>query len=171
MDFVAIDVETANADMASICQVGVAKYKNGKLVEEWSSLVDPEDYFDSINVGIHGITEPDVAGKPPFPEVASQLANFLNGVVCVSHTHFDRVSICRALEKYDLPAFDTTWLDSARVARRAWNEFSWGGYGLPTFVKKLGISSNIMMHWRMPKHLVECFWRLLSEPAWMCRPG
>ena len=44
MDFVAIDVETANADMASICQIGVAKYSEGKLIEEWSSLVDPEDY-------------------------------------------------------------------------------------------------------------------------------
>lgn len=29
MDFVAIDAETANADMASICQIGVAKYNNG----------------------------------------------------------------------------------------------------------------------------------------------
>ena len=53
MDFVAIDVETANADMASICQIGLAKFKDGKLVEEWSSLVDPEDYFDFINVDIH----------------------------------------------------------------------------------------------------------------------
>lgn len=138
MDFVAIDVETANADMASICQIGVAKYINGVLTEEWSSLVDPEDYFDFINIDIHGITEEDVAGKPTFPEVASQLGCFLNGTVCVSHTHFDRVSISRALAKYGLSDFDTTWLDSARVARRAWEEFSWGGYGLASVCNKIG---------------------------------
>lgn len=142
MNFVAIDVETANADMASICQIGVAKYKNGELAEEWSSLVDPEDYFDFINIDIHGITEEDVAGKPTFPEVASQLADFLNGAVCVSHTHFDRVSISRALEKNELPGFDTTWLDSARVARRAWEEFSWGGYGLANVCNKIGYEFN-----------------------------
>jgi DNA polymerase III subunit epsilon len=142
MDFVAIDVETANADLASICQIGVAKYKNGELAEEWSSLVDPEDYFDFINIDIHGITEEDVAGKPTFPEVASQLADFLDGAVCVSHTHFDRVSISRALEKYELPDFDTTWLDSARVARRAWEEFSWGGYGLANVCNKIGYEFN-----------------------------
>lgn len=138
MDFVAIDVETANADMASICQIGVAKYSDGALIEEWSSLVDPEDYFDFINIDIHGITEEDVEGKPTFPELVSQLAGLLNGTVCVSHTHFDRVSIARALEKYELPGFDTTWLDSARVARRAWEEFSWSGYGLANVCDKIG---------------------------------
>jgi len=138
MDFVAIDVETANADMASICQVGVAKYNNGVLAEEWSSLVDPEDYFDFINIDIHGITEEDVAGKPKFPELVNQLGGFLNGTVCVSHTHFDRVSISRALAKYGLTNFDTIWLDSARVARRAWEEFAWGGYGLASVCKKIG---------------------------------
>jgi DNA polymerase-3 subunit epsilon len=75
MDFVAIVVETANADMASICQIGVAKYSDGKLIKEWSSLVDPEDYFDFINVDIHGITEEEVEGKPTFPELVSQLSS------------------------------------------------------------------------------------------------
>lgn len=138
MDFVAIDVETANADMASICQIGVAKYKNGVLAEEWSSLVDPEDYFDFINIDIHGITEEDVVGKPIFPEVVSQLGSFLNNAICVSHTHFDRVSINRALKKYGMSDFDTVWLDSARVARRAWEEFAWGGYGLANICNRIG---------------------------------
>ena len=138
MGFVAIDVETANADMASICQIGVAKYNNGVLVEEWSSLVDPEDYFDFINIGIHGITEEDVVGKPTFSELVNQVSSFLNGSICVSHTHFDRVSICQALTKYNLPNFDTTWLDSARVARRTWEEFSWSGYGLANVCDKIG---------------------------------
>lgn len=136
--FVAIDVETANADMASICQIGVAKYHNGILVEEWSSLIDPEDYFDFINIDIHGITEEDVEGKPTFPEIFDQLGSLLNDAICVCHTHFDRISISRALTKYGLPNFDTTWLDSARVARRTWEDFAWSGYGLANICKKIG---------------------------------
>ena len=73
MNFIALDVETANADMASICQIGIARYAEGKLVEEWSSLIDPEDYFDFINVDIHGITEDDVVGCPTFPEIVDIL--------------------------------------------------------------------------------------------------
>lgn len=138
MDFVAIDVETANPDMASICQIGVAKFCNGIVSQEWSSLIDPEDYFDYFNVDIHGITEEDVDGKPTFSDVEEQLRTFLNDAICVSHTHFDRVSISRASEKHGLEKFDTTWLDSARVARRAWEEFAWGGYGLANVCSKLG---------------------------------
>ena len=138
MNFVAIDVETANADMASICQIGVAKYVEGELTEEWSSLVDPEDYFDFLNIDVHGITEDDVVGSPTFPEVVSILGGFLNNSICVSHTHFDRVSISRALTKYGLLEFNTIWLDSARVARRAWEEFAWSGYGLANICNKIG---------------------------------
>lgn len=50
MHFVALDIETANADMSSICQIGMARYVDGNLTEEWSSLIDPEDYFSPINI-------------------------------------------------------------------------------------------------------------------------
>jgi len=138
LNFVAIDVETANADMASICQIGVAKYVEGELTEEWSSLIDPEDYFDILTIYIHGITEADVVGSPTFPEVVSILGGFLNNNICVCHTHFDRVSISRALTKYGLFEFNTIWLDSARVARRAWKEIAWSGYGLANVCNKIG---------------------------------
>jgi len=138
MEFVAIDIETANADMASICQIGLAIYKDGKLEKEWSSLIDPEDYFDFINIDIHGITEDDVAGAPKFTDVINDLSSFLENSVCVSHTHFDRVSISQALEKYSLNSINTTWLDSARVARRTWEECAWSGYGLSNVCKIIG---------------------------------
>ena len=60
MKFISLDVETANADMASICQFGIAKFIDRQLVEEWSSLIDPEDYFDFINIDIHGIIVVDI---------------------------------------------------------------------------------------------------------------
>ena len=55
LSFVALDVETANCDRASICQIGLAVYENGKLSDEWSTYVDPKDYFDYVNISIHGI--------------------------------------------------------------------------------------------------------------------
>lgn len=67
VDFVAIDVETANPNMASICQIGLAAFREDKIVLEWKSLVDPKDGFSPVNVSIHGITEDMVAGSPTFP--------------------------------------------------------------------------------------------------------
>jgi DNA polymerase-3 subunit epsilon len=138
MNFVAIDVETANADMASICQIGLAKCVNGVLSDEWKTYVDPEDYFDGINVSIHGIDESIVRGAPTFPELGDALRSYLNGKVVVCHTHFDRVSMHQAAQRYAISAPECTWLDSARVARRAWPECAWKGYGLYNVCRMLG---------------------------------
>ena len=102
MNFIAVDVETANADMASICQVGFVKYQDGVPVQEWHSLVDPEDYFDGINVSIHGINEARVAGAPVLPDLADRIRATLAENISVCHTHFDRVAFSQAFERYGL---------------------------------------------------------------------
>lgn len=140
MDFIAIDVETANADLASICQVGAAIFRNGMYVDSWSTFVDPEDFFDGMNVSIHGITENDVKGSPTWRTVAADLNQLLAGSVVACHTHFDRVATTLASERYSTPAFSCRWLDTARVVRRAWPEqFAVKGYGLHKVAKYLGI--------------------------------
>ena len=139
MKFTAIDVETANAGLSSICQIGLATFEGGKHVKSWSSLVDPNDYFDAINVSIHGITESMVRGKPRFEEVCSKLNEELSGEIVVSHTAFDRSSITSAYRKTGLDAPDLTWLDSAKVVRRTWSQFSSSGYGLSSVAAYLNI--------------------------------
>lgn len=138
MDFVAIDVETANPDMSSICQIGMAKYRDGALAGEWSSYIDPKDYFDPVNVSIHGIDEDRVAGAPVLAEVAGELRDSLTGNIAVCHTHFDRVALSQAFATHRIQPIETTWLDSARVARRAWPEFARKGYGLSNICATLG---------------------------------
>lgn len=138
MDFVAIDVETANPDMGSICQIGVAKFVEGQLAEEWSTLVDPEDYFDDVNISIHGIEPRMVRGEPTLPEIADRLRETLEGSLSVCHTHFDRVALTRAYLKYKLNPISTSWLDSARVVRRTWKDLAWSGYGLANVCARIG---------------------------------
>ena len=140
--FVAIDVETANPDMASICQIGIAMFSDGKLVEEWVSLVDPEDDFYGKHISVHGIEPHMVAGQPTFPQVAERLRTFLSGSIAVSHTPFDRLAIHRAAEKYSLPPIETSWLDSARVVRRTWSDLAQKGYGLSNVCARIGYEFN-----------------------------
>jgi DNA polymerase III subunit epsilon len=138
MSFVAIDVETANADMSSICQIGLVKYSDRLPVEEWATYVNPEDEFSEINVSIHGIDEDMVKGAPSFPAVYETLRLSLNDSIAVCHTHFDRIAINQACQRYSLATPQTRWLDSARVARRTWEECSFKGYGLYDVCKLLG---------------------------------
>jgi DNA polymerase III subunit epsilon len=138
LNFVAIDVETANADMASICQIGLVKCENGIMSDEWKSYVDPEDYFDGINVSIHGIDETTVEGAPTFPELSETIRSYLASSVVVCHTHFDRVAMRQAHQRYNVIAPECTWLDSAMVARRVWTECARKGYGLYDVCRMLG---------------------------------
>lgn len=140
MDFTVIDVETANPNLASICQVGVAVFRNGKLHELWSSLVNPNDYFHHINVSVHGIDESMVLSAPSWAEVYPQILPFVTGQIVASHMPFDRTATLRACHGAGLEHFDCTWLDTARVARRAWSEFSRSGYGLKNLAANFGIS-------------------------------
>ena len=138
MDFVAIDVETANADMASICQVGLVSCENGVFTDEWKSYVDPEDYFDGFNVSIHGIDESVVNGAPTFHALYDTLRSYLAGKVVVCHTHFDRVSLDQAAQRHGLNSPECIWLDSGRVARRTWKECARSGYGLSNVCEIIG---------------------------------
>ena len=138
--FVAVDVETANADLASICQIGVVTFAGSSPDTTWQTLVNPEDVFDPFNVSIHGITEAAVRDAPTLPIIGEQLRAALSGQIVVSHTSFDRIALLRASEKYALPPVDCRWLDSARVVRRAWPEFRQRGYGLKPVAEKLGIT-------------------------------
>ena len=128
--FVALDVETANSDPGSICQIGLAVYEHGRLVDEWCTLVDPEAHFDLRNIAIHGIDEYRVTTAPTFRQCAPALGRFLAGCVVVHHTAFDRHALRRASLAAEVSLPECHWLDSAWVARRAWPQFARRGYAL-----------------------------------------
>lgn len=138
MDFIAIDVETANPCLASICQIGVVRYFDGEPVEEWKSLIDPEDFFDQMNMRIHGIGESTVAGAPKFPEIAHELYRLLDDSVVACHGSFDRASILQSCERYKIRFPESKWLDTSRVARHAWEECAHSGYSLRNVCSLLG---------------------------------
>jgi DNA polymerase-3 subunit epsilon len=139
MNFVAVDVETANSKLSSICQVGVAEFQNGTLANKWESLINPEDDFDWMNVSIHGIDEEAVRDAPTWMGVFPIVSSLLRDRVVVCHTAFDRLAVARACERYALEWCSCRWLDSARVVRRAWSEFAQRGYGLSNIAAHLGI--------------------------------
>ncbi|MGO8760236.1 MAG: exonuclease domain-containing protein [Terracidiphilus sp.] len=139
MDFVVVDVETANADLSSICQVGIASFCDGDLADGWGSLVNPEDYFSPVNISIHGIDEYRVKDAPTWAGVFPQVVSRLEEMIVVSHTPFDRLALSRACGRSNLGELGCKWLDSARVVRRTWPQFSQSGYGLSNVAACFGI--------------------------------
>lgn len=139
MKYLALDVETANADYSSICQIGIAEFENGKVIDKWSTLINPESYFDPFNISIHGIKESDVKNSPTFDKIYEIIRNRLEENITVHHMPFDRVALNRVCEEYQLPPIKTKWLDSAKITRRTWLQFAYRGYGLKNIADFLEI--------------------------------
>lgn len=50
MSFISLDVETANWNPGSICQIGIAFFIDGQAIKRWSTLINPEEEFNSYNI-------------------------------------------------------------------------------------------------------------------------
>jgi DNA polymerase III subunit epsilon len=129
--FIALDVETANSDAASICQIGLACVRHDGTVHVTSSLVDPEQRFSGFNVTLHGIGPDEVRGAATFPVVLAQIAPLLGQQLIIQHSPFDKRAMYAACRSYGIAEPDWSWADSVQIARRAWPEFRGnGGHGL-----------------------------------------
>ena len=141
LTFNAIDVETANADPASICQIGVVCIRGGKIVKSHSILVNPEVRFNPANVRLHGIDENAIKESQTLPQIQAKLRYLIEGTVLVSHTPFDRVALDRAMNRYGIDTIRATWLDSAAIARSTWPErYRRTGWNLANVAGDLGIT-------------------------------
>ena len=139
MRFLSLDVETANFDGASICQIGIGLFEHGELVDTWESLIDPQSHFHWGNIRVHGITEEMVQGAPAFNEVYPVLRKLLADNIVVHHTPFDIQAFRKAYTRFNLKPINIQWLDSAKIARHTWSQFSKGGYNLANVANHLGI--------------------------------
>ena len=137
MDFIAIDVETANECPSSICQIGMAHFSNGEIKETWVQLINPKAEFSPMNISIHGITPRDVKKSPTFLEIADELKQKNQGLL-VSYGAFDRFAMQKAAAKNNL-SFAAEWFDITRAVRRHWPDCAQKGYGLANIAKKLKI--------------------------------
>ena len=138
--FNAIDVETANADPSSICQIGIVQVRAAKICKGLSVLVNPEVRFNSFNIGLHGISEDTVAHCKTLPQIYARLCDLLEGTIVISHTTFDRVALEGALRKYGLATIGAEWLDSSLIARRTWPRRYSRSWNLARIADDLGIS-------------------------------
>ena len=138
--FIAVDVETANRQKGSICQVGLAMVSGDGKIETIGILIDPEQPFEDFNVDLHGIDKITVEGAPSFETVVQRLRPFLERHILVQHSNFDKQAFKEACEAYGIPELKSHWLDSVRVARKAWPELSGnGGHGLASLKTHLGL--------------------------------
>ena len=82
-----VDIETTGGSYRNsrVLEVAAIRYENGEIVQEFSSLVDPEAYIPGSITSLTGIREQDIIGAPKFEDIADELFEILDGAVFVAH--------------------------------------------------------------------------------------
>lgn len=137
--FFALDVETANNDRGSVCQIGVACVRPDNSIETWVTYVDPQ-VERWVFTYLHGISARTVQGAPTFAEILPVLQGALDGATVYQHSGFDRSAVAAACGNCGLTVPQWDWRDSVQVARAAWPELRGnGGHGLASLKQHLGL--------------------------------
>ena len=126
-DFIAIDFETANQQPCSVCSVGIAIVRQGKIVDTYYSLIHPEpEYFSYFCQRVHGITAGDTDEAPVFPVVWKEIEQritsaFPNNVDIpfVAHNaRFDEGCLKAVFKVYQMDYPDYLFYDTLTASRR-----------------------------------------------------
>ena len=114
-DFAAIDFETANSERTSVCSVGIIIVRNGRIVDSFYSLIQPEpNYYSYWCQRVHGLGHEDTDDAPVFPLVWAQIEPLIEGLPLVAHNKaFDESCLKAVFRCYqmDYPDYDfsTPW--------------------------------------------------------------
>jgi DNA polymerase III epsilon subunit family exonuclease len=86
-DFVVFDIETTGPKMppSRVMEIGAARVRDGRIVAEFQTLVNPLMPIPPFIVGLTGIRDEMVADAPTFEEVAADWLDFADTSVLVAH--------------------------------------------------------------------------------------
>ena len=125
MRFTAIDFETANGFIGSICAVGIAVVECDRVVSKKYRLIKPHVYcrwFDPLNVTIHGIDGDMVSDADEFDEVYGKeiLPLIGDSVIAAHNASFDMAALRHALDLYGIGYPELSYVCTYKAALRTW---------------------------------------------------
>ena len=123
-DFAAIDFETANSQMCSVCSVGVVIVREGVILERIYELIKPEpEWYDYWNTRVHGLTMEDTMNALTFDKVWCKIEPRIEGLPLVAHNSpFDEGCLKSAFKTYGMTYPDYEFHCTCRTARKVFGK-------------------------------------------------
>ena len=101
-DYVVVDIETTGGRPGAhrITEIGAVKLRGGGVVDEWSSLINPQRPIPPFITKLTGIHDNMVAAAPLFSQIAEDFASFMDGAIFAAHNvNFDYGFIAMEYER------------------------------------------------------------------------
>ncbi len=137
-----LDTETTglNPHLDRVVEIALARFRDDVMENLFDTLVNPGRSIPPGVTRIHGITDSDVQGKPPFYEIAPQVREELRGAVLVAHNApFDLGFLINEFRLARQEPPNTLVLDTLSFLR---SHFSFPSNSLPRVAEYLGIGNK-----------------------------
>ncbi len=137
--FCVFDIETTGftAGPDKITEIAVAKVQEGKIIDEFTTFVNPERPIPKQVQELTHITENMVKDAPTIEEVLPKFIEFTKGSILVAHnSHFDIGFMTHFAKKQGL-TLDNGAIDTLVIARELFESYE--NHKLGTIAKNLGI--------------------------------
>ena len=137
-----VDLETTggNAAYDRITEIGIVLMQGGVLLEEWSSLVNPECPISPYIEAFTGISSEMVADAPRFAELAAAVFEKLRGAVFIAHNaRFDHAFLRSEFRKAGV-AYAPQALCTVKLSRRLFPQHA--RHNLDAVMERHGLSCS-----------------------------
>ncbi len=108
---IALDIETTDISPArgEIIEIAAIKYRQGRVVDIWHSLIKPSKKIPPIVRSITGLKDEDVVDAPKLETVRQEIINFIDDFPLVGHNVGFDVAFLRhaGIELKNNPVYDT----------------------------------------------------------------
>lgn len=138
-DVIIVDTETTGAGPgARLVELGAIRVRDGKVVESFQTLVDPEERIPRYVTGIHGITDAMVKGQPRAKQVLPAFLAFVGNRPLLAHNAaFDRRILAQELQRCGLARPDIPMFCTLKLSRRVFPQAP--NHSLSTLARYLSI--------------------------------
>lgn len=139
--FVVFDIETTGLSKENdkITEIGAVKVENGKIVDHFSTFVNPKRRLSEEIVKLTNITDDMLKDAPTIDKVLPEFLKFCGNSVLVAHNaSFDVGFIRNNAEVLHIPSVDNTVLDTVELSRTLLPELK--KHKLDIVAEHLGVS-------------------------------
>ncbi len=138
-----LDLETTgfSPNTEKITEIGIMKIKDGKIIDKFSTFVNPEKSIPMRVVEVTNITDEMVRDAETIDKVFPKMLEFIEGCVLVAHNAEFDINFLKHNARVLGYDFDFTYLDTLSLAQDIFPEFK--SYKLGRIAKNLGIKVEV----------------------------
>ncbi len=158
-----VDLETTGVSgrFDRVIEVAVIRYQDGKLLDEFCSLVNPECEISPFISDYTGITNAELAQAPTFAELAAKLHELLDGFVFVAHNvRFDYGFLKHEFERLEIK-WSPEQLCTVKLSRKLYPQHR--RHGLDALIERHGLACDARHRALGDAQVLAQFWELIQR--------